>query len=97
MSALYTVNISRQRPDTKVDGFLFGFYRWEVEVQPESNSTRTEWELRGTGSKRSIKAAKRAALKHIISVQKDIDSGVTFGVQFVARGDFEEIKKELSE
>lgn len=96
MSAYYTVRIKRQRPDTKVDGFLFGQYRWEVEVQPDASSTRQEYELRGTGTTHSVAKAKRKALKHILSVQKDLDKGVTFGVQFWEEGGVEEMKKSLN-
>lgn len=96
MSALYTVTIKRQRPPTKTDGFLFGFYWWEVEVQPDSSSTHQQYELRGTGTCRSVKNAKKKALKHILSVQRELDDGVSFGIQFKEHGDVDEMKELLS-
>lgn len=85
----YEVYIERQKVETIFDAK----YHWWVDVYRKTeidngDGTKTveEWkkvsDLRRGGMSYRLPSAKKKAIKHIMSVEKEVNSGVTFGVMF---------------
>jgi hypothetical protein len=68
-------------------------YSWEVYTYI---NTRLISGHHDTGSSRSLKGAKRAALKHISKTQAQIDEGLGFGVVFKGTETADKMKELLS-
>lgn len=90
----YRVKIEKKRRDSKLDAS----YHWEVECFKDSHEdTRQDWELRGGGYCYRLESAKKKALKHLMSVEKDVKAGMKFGVIFETNGTAEQVKKSLEQ
>jgi hypothetical protein len=94
----YEVNIERKKQNDWMDAP----YYWEVRVYRSTtvdneDGTKTVegeecvYELQKRAYARSVQRCKKKAIKHILSVDKEVNSGVTFGVVFSVKGSADDV------
>lgn len=89
----YEVGIEKRYINDPITRFTQGEYYWSVTGY--DSAERYVGNARRTGWARTLKSAKRRALRAVLRSEGIIGDGTTFGVKFKLEGSAEELKKLL--
>jgi hypothetical protein len=99
----YEVKIERRKKDEWTDHNYYWLVNVYVDVTEDDGigGSRTRhddriYELRGSGFTYRLETAKKKAIKHILSVDKELRKGVTFGIIYsIDKGTASEVVGKL--